>query len=298
MEETINFNLDFEHLDVKQLKKIKTIVENYQVSEICNKIKDENKVIIKYDKKTIEMNTDYMFQIKSIRNKYYRQLLCLLNVISPTKLLEDSDFKDVGEIIYLNNFIQNSDLIKMALINYIRTFYFDNIFTLSEKAMLKLGIFEYNHNDVNNNNPRDISDVLGMYCHYNEELFNILEHEISKKELDEMKKCKRFILICPELINKFCKDFFDRFKDSEIMDIAQLFEMILDEVLFHEIGHGVFDYINDEYNESRADYFASLTSDGTLDKTIEIHYDIVKWIYRLFFIESDIEEIKKYVYNL
>ena len=212
--------------------------------------------------------------------------------------ISDSDFKDVGEIIYLNNFIQNSNLIKMALINYIRTFYFDNIFTLSEKAMLKLGIFEYNHNDVNNNNPRDISDVLGMYCHYNEELFNILEHEISKKELDEMKKCKRFILICPELINKFCKDFFDRFKDSEIMDIAQLFEMILDEVLFHEIGHGVFDYINDEYNESRADYFASLTSDGTLDKTIEIHYDIVKWIYRLFFIESDIEEIKKYVYNL
>lgn len=297
MEEIINFDLDFEHLNIKQLKKIKTIVENYQVNEICNKIKDENKVIIKYDKKAIEMNDDYIFQIKSIRNKYYRQLLCLLDVIFPTKLLDDPVFKDVGEIMYLNNFVQNSDLIKMSLINYIGAFYFDNIFTLSEKAMLKLGIFKYNHNDVNNT-PRDISDVLGMYCHYNEKLFDILESEISKEELDEMKRCKRFILICPELINKFCRDSFDRFKDSEITDIAQLFEIILEEVLFHEIGHAVFDYIHDENNESRADYFASLTSDGTLDKIVEIHYEIIGGIYKLFFIDSDIKKIMKHVYDL
>lgn len=57
-----------------------------------------------------------------------------------------------------------------------------------------------------NNNPRDISDVQCMYCYYNEKLFDILETEMSEKELDDMKKCKRFILICPKLINKFCKD--------------------------------------------------------------------------------------------
>lgn len=293
MEEIINF----EHINIEQLKKIKTILENYQVNEICNKIRAENKVVIKYDKKTIKMNGDYLFQIKSIRNKYYRKLLSLLDAISPTKLLEDPVFKDFGEIIYLNNFNQKIDLIKMALINYIGTFYFDNIFTLSEKTMLKLGTFKYNHNDANNN-LRDISDALGMYCHYNEELFDILEPEISKKELDDMKKCKRFILICPELINRFCKDNFDKFKDYEITDIAQLFDIIFEQVLFHEIGHGVFDYIHDGYNESRADYFTSLTSDGTLDKIIEIYYDIVKLIYKLFFIDSDIEEIKKYVYDL
>ena len=68
--------------------------------------------------------------------------------------------------------------------------------------------------------------------------------------------------------------------------------------MFHEIGHGVFDYIHDEYNESRADYFASLTSDGTLDKVIGIHYDIIGLIYSLFYIDSDIIKIEDYVYDL
>ena len=131
MEEIINFDLNLKHLDVKQLKKIKAYTEKYQVSKICNKIKDENKVIITFDEKIIEMNSEYVFQVKAIRNKYYMQLLNLLNVLSPTKLLDDFAFKEFGEIMYLNNFIQNSDLIKMALINYIGTFYFENIFTLS-----------------------------------------------------------------------------------------------------------------------------------------------------------------------
>lgn len=297
MEETINFDIDFKHLDIEQLKKIKNIVENYQINEICNRIKTEDKVIIKYDKKTIEMNNDYIYQIKSIRNKYYRQLFSLLDAITPTELLKDPGFEDSSEILYLNNYMQKSVFIKMALINYIGTFYFDNIFTLSENAMLKLGIFRYDCNNLNNS-PRDISDVLGMYCHYNEKIFELLESEVSKQDLEEMKKCKRFILICPELINKFCKDNFERFKDPEITDIAQLFEIVFEEVLFHEIGHGVFDYIHDEYNESRADYFASLTSDGTLDKVIGIHYDIIGLIYSLFYIDSDIIKIEDYVYDL
>ena len=291
MEEIINFDLNLKHLDVKQLKKIKAYTEKYQVSKICNKIKDENKVIITFDEKIIEMNSEYVFQVKAIRNKYYMQLLNLLNVLSPTKLLDDFAFKEFGEIMYLNNFIQNSDLIKMALINYIGTFYFENIFTLSEKSMLKLDIF----ND--NNNSRDISDALGMYCHYNEKLFDILEPEITKEELNKIKKCKRFILICPELINKFCKDNYDKLKDYDT-DIGQLFEMVFVEVLLHEIGHGVFEYINDRHNEGRADYFAALSSDGTLDKMIKTHKDIVGFTYKLFFIDSDLEEIKKYVYDL
>lgn len=38
---------------------------------------------------------------------------------------------------------------------------------------------------------------------------------------------------------------------------------MFEEVLFHEIGHGVFDYIYDEYNESKTNCFVTLTSGGS-----------------------------------
>ena len=87
--------------------------------------------------------------------------------------------------------------------------------------------------------------------------------------LEKIKKCNKFILICPELIKEFCKSHFDDFKEFDIMNKEELKHIIFSKVLVHEIGHGVFDYLNDSENERRANYFASLSFDGTFDEIIK-----------------------------
>ena len=250
------------YFDSEKLNELRNILENKQIKDTNNDRKDETKIV--YDDKKIELNEKFNFKVKLIRNKYYRKLLNLINSVNriiinkenfTTHLSSNAEECEIVSSRY-------KDLLKMALINYIGVYNFDNIFELTKEEMIK--IKEYKQI----NDSEYITRLLGIYISdkRKEELIQILESKIYGSKLDKIKECKNFILICPEIIQEFCVQYFKEFRECGIRDIFELYTIILNKVVVHEIGHAVFDYIDDTHNESRANYYTSLTFDGTFDK--------------------------------
>jgi hypothetical protein len=293
---------------ITELAELKKILENKQIKKINNNLKSKHEIEIEYDNKEIKMNEKFNFKVKLIRNKYYRQLLNIVDNILKV------DTRKIGIVnrddylretyVDLNKYIdikKYNEKLKMALINYIGVYNFDNIFELSKDEMLELKKY-YQMND-NNDNLEYIIRLMGAYIPNNstEKVLKILEPRIYGKKLDEMKKCNNFILICPEIIQEICVKYFSNFEECGIRDIFELYSIIFNLVLTHEIGHGVFDYIYDYTNERRANYFTSLTFDGTFDKIIKNKTDIQGGAYKnpiLITDDKDILYIKKNVYDI
>ena len=255
--------------NIEKLMELREILENYRIISINNELKSKDEFEIEYDTKEIELDEKFKLKIKLIRNKFYIQLI---NFVYQYENIIIAQFDDYGERINadLNKYIsvdKYKDMLKMALINYIGVYNFDNIFKLSKDEMFTLEEYKYDPN--NSRTTKDIFEVYGMYCHKNERIFELLEPKINSDMLEKIKKCNKFILICPELIKEFCKSHFDDFKEFDIMNKEELKHIIFSKVLVHEIGHGVFDYLNDSENERRANYFASLSFDGTFDEIIK-----------------------------
>ena len=255
--------------NIEKLMKLREMLENYRIISINNELKSKDEFEIEYDTKEIELDEKFKLKIKLIRNKFYIQLI---NFVYQYENIIIAQFDDYGERINadLNKYIsvdKYKDMLKMALINYIGVYNFDNIFKLSKDEMFTLEEYKYDPN--NSRTTKDIFEVYGMYCHKNERIFELLEPKINSDMLEKIKKCNKFILICPELIKEFCKSHFDDFKEFDIMNKEELKHIIFSKVLVHEIGHGVFDYLNDSENERRANYFASLSFDGTFDEIIK-----------------------------
>lgn len=264
------------YFDSEKLNELRNILENKQIKDTNNDRKDETKIV--YDDKKIELNEKFNFKVKLIRNKYYRKLLNLINSVNriiinkenfTTHLSSNAEECEIVSSRY-------KDLLKMALINYIGVYNFDNIFELTKEEMIKLK--EYKQI----NDSEYITRLLGIYISdkRKEEVIQILESKIYGSKLDKIKECKSFILICPEIIQEFCVQYFKEFRECGIRDIFELYTIILNKVVVHEIGHAVFDYIDDTHNESRANYYASLTFDGTFDNIIKKMTDIQGGAYK------------------
>lgn len=280
MEKIIKMN----SFDMDELNKLRDFLENHQIKGIDIREKDE--IVIKYDKKMIKLNEKFNYRVKLIRNKYNRQLLNIINIIDNIKIYRHiSDEKylvvepdiDLSLVhIFSNNY---ADILIMALINYVGVYNFDNIFELSKEEMLELKKYKCQNND-----SKYLTKLMGAYIPSNakKEVMRDLEKRIDDSILDEMKKCNCFILICPEIIQEFCAKYFREFKECEIRDVFELYTIIFNKVLVHEIGHGVFDYASglyDDKSESRANYFASLTFDGTFNQIIKKMTDIQGELY-------------------
>ena len=283
------------YFDSEKLNELRNILENKQIKDTNNDRKDETKIV--YDDKKIELNEKFNFKVKLIRNKYYRKLLNLINSVNriiinkenfTTHLSSNAEECEIVSSRY-------KDLLKMALINYIGVYNFDNIFELTKEEMIKLK--EYKQI----NDSEYITRLLGIYISdkRKEEVIQILESKIYGSKLDKIKECKNFILICPEIIQEFCVQYFKEFRECGIRDIFELYTIILNKVVVHEIGHAVFDYIDDTHNESRANYYASLTFDGTFDNIIKKMTDIQGGAYKNpKLIDDSIEDITKNVYKI
>lgn len=275
-------------LDSEKLNFLKNILENNQIINIDNNHKGEIKIV--YDVKKIKLNEKFNNRIELIRNKYYRQLLNLINYKEKIKAYaSDFDF-----VFYSPR--ESRTLLKMALINYIGVYNFDNIFELTKDEMLELKDYMRMNSD-----SEYITRLLGVYIpnECKDQVIKELEPKLYGIRLDKIKECKNFILICPEIIQEFCIENYREFEKCGIEDIFELYTIIFDKVLVHEIGHGVFEYINDADNESRANYFASLTFDGTFDRIIKIMTDIQKGSYKNpKLIDDCIEDIVEKVYKI
>lgn len=275
-------------LDSEKLNFLKNILENNQSINIVNNSKDEIKIV--YDCKKIKLNEKFNNRIELIRNKYYRQLLNLINYKEKIKAyVSDFDF-----VFYSPR--ESRTLLKMALINYIGVYNFDNIFELTKDEMLELKDYMRMNSD-----SEYITRLLGLYVpnKCKEQVIKELEPKLYGGRLDKIKECKNFILICPEIIQEFCIENYRKIEKYGIEDIFELYTIIFNKVLVHEIGHGVFEYINDADNESRANYFTSLTFDGTFDEIIKIMTDIQKGSYKNpKLIDDCIEDIVEKVYKI
>lgn len=296
--------IEIKTLDAGKINEIKKNLESYKIKDIKKDTKNKNEIRIIFDKKRMKLNEDFKFKVELIRNKYYRQLLNLVNAVKKIIIKEKEEFTSFVDDILIKEVIVNSkdynDMLKMALINYIGTYNFDNIFELTENEMLEIRKYKIGINNKISDEGA-ILDALGMYCHYNERTFKRLEANIgaSDDRLEKIKECNNFILICPELIQKFCIEKFSEFKGCGIRDSFELNSIIFDNVLTHEIGHGVFDYIDDNKDEKRANYFVSLTFDGTFDKIIKTHTYIQDGEYKdPYLIDDEISTITKEVYNI
>ena len=299
--------IEINSLNIEKINELKMNLENHQIKDVNNDIKDKNKIRIIFDKKRIKLNESFKFKVELIRNKYYRQLLNLVNAVKEIIIREKDEFRrsnvdpyslQISEVFVNSKYYKYT--LKMALINYIGTYNFDNIFELTEDEMLKTREYKIGINNKISDEGA-ILDALGMYCHYNERIFKRLEANIgaSDDRLEKIKECNKFILICPELIQKFCIEKFPEFKECGIRDSFELNSIVFDNVLTHEIGHGVFDYINDSKDEKRANYFVSLTFDGTFDKIIKTHTDIQDGEYKdPYLICDEISTVTKEVYNI
>lgn len=299
--------IEINSLNIEKINELKMNLENHQIKDINNDIKDKNIIRIIFDKKRMKLNESFKFKVELIRNKYYRQLLNLVNAVKEIIIREKDEFRrsnvdpyslQISEVFVNSKYYKYT--LKMALINYIGTYNFDNIFELTEDEMLKIRKYKIGINNKISDEGA-ILDALGMYCHYNERIFKRLEANIgaSDDRLEKIKECNNFILICPELIQKFCIEKFSEFKGCGIRDSFELNSIIFDNVLTHEIGHGVFDYINDSKDEKRANYFVSLTFDGTFDKIIKTHTDIQDGEYKdPYLIGDEISTVTKEVYNI
>lgn len=258
--------------NIEKLKQLQEILENNKVTKINNELKDYERIIIEYEDKKVKINDEFKLTIKLIRNKYYRKLLNIVDHILKFKISTNIDkpvFDENGRPIFLKDHVnlnKYKEKLKIELINYIGVYNFDNIFELTEVEMLNLEKFKF----VPNIRRKNIYEAYGMFCYKNDELIKTLETIVDEDILSKMSECNKFIIICPELIRKYCLECFDKYKSYEITDKSQLFAIIYNKVLTHEIGHAVFGYIEDYKNEKRANYFASLTFDGTFDDFIEL----------------------------
>ena len=129
--------IEIKTLDEGKINELKKKFENYKIKDIKNDIEDNNEIRIIFDKKRMKLNKDFSFKVELIRNKYYRQLLNLVNAVKKIIIKEKEEFTSfVDDILNIKEVIVNSkdynDMLKMALINYIGTYNFDNIFELTE----------------------------------------------------------------------------------------------------------------------------------------------------------------------
>ena len=281
--------------DSEKLNELRNILENKQIKDTNNDRKDETKIV--YDDKKIELNEKFNFKVKLIRNKYYRKLLNLINSVNKIIINKENFITHLSSNAEECEIVSScyKDLLKMALINYIGVYNFDNIFELTKEEMIKLK--EYKQI----NDSEYITRLLGIYISDNrkEELIQILESKIYGSKLDKIKECKNFLLICPEIIHEFCVQYFKEFRECGIRDIFELYTIILNKVVVHEIGHAVFDYIDDTHNESRANYYTSLTFDGTFDNIIKKMTDIQGGAYKNpKLIDDSIENLTKDIYKI
>ena len=293
----MKITIKMDSLDSTKVEELRNILENEQIKIINNNIKSKDEIEIVYDNKKIELNKKFNFKVKLIRNKYYRKLLNLINSVNKiiinkenftTHLSSNAEECEIVSSCY-------KDLLKMALINYIGVYNFDNIFELTKEEMIKLK--EYKQI----NDSEYITKLLGMYISdkSKEEVIRILESKIYGSKLYNIKECENFILICPEIIQEFCVEYFKEFKECGIRDIFELYTIIFNKVVVHEIGHAVFDYIDDTHNESQSNYFASLTFDGTFDNIIKKMTYIQGGAYKNpKLIDDSIETIIKNVYKI
>lgn len=296
--------IKIESFDTEQLKRLQEILEN---NKIKNELLDFDTIEIEYEDKTLELNKEFKLMIKLIRNKYYRKLLNIVDHILKFRLSIDTERPVFGENNYgtgvyeilLKDYVnlnKYKEKLKMELINYIGLYNFDNIFELTKEEMIELEDFKYDPN----NHKENIYEAYGMFCYKNDELIKSLEKILSDDRLSKIKETDRFIIICPELIREYCLEQFDKYKSYEIIDESQLFTIIYNKVLTHELGHAVFDYIKDYENEKRANYFASLTFDGTFDNFIELFTEHQDKRYKnpILVTNADTDTIKKVIYHI
>ena len=286
-----------EPINSAKIEDLRNILESNRIKIINNdNLKSKGEIEIVYDDERVKMNEKFDFKVKLIRNKYYRQLLSVINSVNEIINNNKEIFTTYTPFEFKVESKFYKDMLKMALINYIGVYNFDNIFELTKDEMIELKKY------IQLNNDSDyITRLLGMYVNDKgkEEVLRLLEPKIYGSKLDKIKKCKNFILICPEIIQEFCVECFKEFKECDIKDIFELYTIIFNKVLVHEVGHSVFDYINDSENEGRANYFASLTFDGTFDKIIQKMTEIQRESYKgPKLIDDSIETIIKDVYKI
>jgi len=287
---------------ISKLNKLRKYMEKYQIEKIHNNLKNEDEIKIVYNKERIKLNEKNYFKVNLIRNRHYRQLENIIKLSTHRGQLEIRIANDLKSInLDKNIFNSNKDILKMYLINYIGLYNFDNIFELSKEEMLELK--DYKHL---NNTSDYITRLMGAYIPEKgkEKVLRYLESKVKEDTLYEMKACRNFILICPEIIQEFCVEYFKSFSECKVNDIFELYTIIFNLVLVHEIGHAVFEYTFDLFDgddERRANYFASLTFDGTFDKIIKVKTDIQKGLYKnpiLITADEEIKTIKEKIYNI
>ena len=287
-----------EPINSAKIEDLRNILESNRIKIINNdNLKSKGEIEIVYDDERLKMNEKFDFKVKLIRNKYYRQLLNVINSVNEIINNNKETFTTYTPFEFEVESKFYKDMLKMALINYIGVYNFDNIFELTKDEMIELKKY------IQLNNDSDyITRLLGMYVNDKgkEEVLRLLEPKIYGSKLDKIKKCKNFILICPEIIQEFCIECFKEFKECGVRDIFELYTIIFNKVLVHEIGHSVFDYINnDPEDERRANYFASLTFDGTFDRIIQKMTEIQRESYKgPKLIDDSIETITKDVYKI
>ena len=303
-EEVIKIDL----FEIEQLERLQVILENNKITKIKNKLTDFETITVEYEDRKLELNKEFKLSIKLIRNKYYRKLLNIvdhvlkfkpsIDIAKPVFGVTDEYGINIYEIL-LKNYIdinKYKEKLKIELINYIGLYNFDNIFELTKEEMIKLEKFKHNINKINKN----IYEVYGMFCYKDDELIETLEDILVDDRLLKIKECDRFIIICPELIREYCLKQIKKYKPYKIIDESQLFTIIYNKVLVHEIGHAVFEYIDDCENEKRANYFASLTFDGTFDSFIELFTKNQDMQYKnpILVTKDNTDIIKKYIYHI
>ena len=296
--EKIEINLSF---NIEKLNRLQVLLEN---NKIIN-IKNLGFIEIEYEDRKIELNKDFKLAIKLIRNKYYRKLLSVVDHFLKSSTLNidrpafgNTDDGGVYQIL-LKNYIdlnKYEEKLKIELINFIGLYNFDDIFELTKEEMMELEKYKYEPN----NHTKYIYENYGMFCYKNDDLLKIFEKKLDNDRLSKIKECNKFILLCPELIREYCLEHFEEYKCYEIADESQLFTIIYNKVLTHELGHAVFDYINDYENEKRSNYFASLTFDGTFDNFIELFTEHQEKQYKnpILLTNADTDTIKKVIYHI
>lgn len=293
------YEIKISEFDNKKLKELRRFLETYCIVEIQTKKEDTitikakelNAAILLGIEESKINNENFNIKVKLIRNKYYMKLFDLNNTISKVEKFTE---KEIGKNFLLDSY---KDLKKIALINYIGTYNFENIIEITKEEMKEL------RKKSEKENWNYSIDFMGMYIPYveggiKEDIIEVLGRSRDKTII---KSYHNLILICQEAIREFCNEHFEAFKD-EVNDKFRLYTIIFETVLAHEIGHGVFSYVRDEEDERRANYFASLTFDGTYDKIIKIKtfyqgikYKTPKLITEM--IENE-EIIKKEIYKI
>lgn len=298
--------IKIEELEIKELENLQSTLENNKVINIKNILTDSNIMIVEYEDKELDIDKEFELAIKLIRDKYYRKLLNVVDKILKFKIPEKSDeisyvFDETGRSykIFLKDYVdiyKYKEKLKIALINYIGLYNFDNIFELTKEEMLKLKIFSFNPNSQQKN----VFEFYGMFCHRSDELLKVLKKALDADRFSKINRCNRFIIICPELIREYCIEQFDKYKSQGIIDESQLFTVIYNKVLTHELGHAVFDYINDFNNEKRANFFSSLTFDGAFDNYIKLFTEHQDERYKdpILITKDETNMIKKIIYNI